>query len=156
MPFESQRNQNPPLVGNMYELDCCFIPSVHLCLTCSKMFLENIVSVNDGFPKFEEIDIDPNESVYFEVTVDSSLLPETLKQIETGLRLWDTCIPHYPKPRVAGVIDSGSKENFSSLTTSTMLQERMVYFSACYSNLCYSLVRDFFVIYQNSRAAFPI
>ena len=27
MPFESQLNQNPPLVGNIYELDCWFIPS---------------------------------------------------------------------------------------------------------------------------------
>ena len=28
-----------------------------------------------------------------------------------------TCIPHYPKPKVAGVIVTGSKENFSWLTT---------------------------------------
>ena len=125
IPFGSQPNQNPPAVGNMYELDCCFIPS-----TSSSLFdifkdvferdPKNIFSVNDGFSKFEEIIIDSNESVHFEVTADINLLPKKLKQIETAIRLWDMCIPHYPKPKVAGVIVTGSKENLSSLSTSVI------------------------------------
>jgi hypothetical protein len=119
-PQFPQPDQQPAKVGNNFEMDCCLMPNE--TSTLFSIFQDvferdprNVVCINQAHFRLEDFSIDNGECIHFEITADKNLLAKKIFQLERAMQLWDVCIPGCPRPKAAGVIVTGSLEDFESV-----------------------------------------
>jgi hypothetical protein len=114
----AQPSQQVPYIGNMFEMDLHLKTNQSMSLKSIMMDVvdrddtRNVFSVNGE--RFENIVINPNQTIHFEITSDINLLPKKIFQLERSLQLNQSCMPGIPKPAACGVIVTGSIHQFEA------------------------------------------